>query len=93
MNFNAKSNSDKRGKLYKEDTNYPRSDQGQFGGVINIENAGINSKYSDYSTIVHNNKIYCLPQQEIQGTSSSTQTQMDWSVFPPNLYVAGCGFG
>jgi outer membrane protein OmpA-like peptidoglycan-associated protein len=83
--FNAKSNSDKRGKLYKEDTNYLDQIKAN-SGRYNIENAGINSKYSDYSTIVHNNKIYFASARD---TGNFSQRKHKWTgQYFTNLYVA-----
>ncbi|KAF2340793.1 OmpA family protein [Flavobacterium tistrianum] len=55
--FNAISKNDSRGKLYKEDVNYLDQIKAN-SGRYQIEDAGINSKYSDYGSFVYNNKIY-----------------------------------
>ncbi|MBO9583678.1 MAG: OmpA family protein [Flavobacterium sp.] len=55
--FNAISKNDNRGKLYKEDVNYLDQIKAN-SGRYQIENAGINSRYSDYGSFVYNNKIY-----------------------------------
>jgi hypothetical protein len=55
--FNSKYQNDNRGRLYKENLNYLDKIKAN-SGRYKIEDAGINSKYSDYSTFVANNKIY-----------------------------------
>ncbi|MBL0738371.1 OmpA family protein [Flavobacterium sp. GN10] len=55
--FNAISKNDNRGKLYKEDANYMDQIKAN-SGRYQIEDAGINSRYSDYGSFVYNNKIY-----------------------------------
>ncbi|OUL61232.1 OmpA family protein [Flavobacterium sp. AJR] len=54
--FNQKSKKDTRGKLYESDKNYLEQIKAN-SGRYNIENAGINSKYSDYGTTFYQNKI------------------------------------
>ncbi|MDQ6530170.1 OmpA family protein [Flavobacterium sp. LHD-85] len=55
--FNAISKNDNRGKLYKENANYMDKIK-ENSGRYQIEDAGINSRYSDYGSFVYNNKIY-----------------------------------
>lgn len=55
--FNGISKNDNRGKLYKEDLNYMDQIKAN-SGRYQIEDAGINSRYSDYGSFVYNNKIY-----------------------------------
>ena len=55
--FNALSKNDNRGKLYKENANYMDQIKAN-SGRYQIEDAGINSRYSDYGSFVYNNKIY-----------------------------------
>ncbi|WP_291285375.1 OmpA family protein [Flavobacterium sp.] len=54
--FNQKSKNDTRGKLYKKNENYLDLIKANSGRYT-IENAGINSKYSDYGTAFFQNKI------------------------------------
>ncbi|KAF2515747.1 OmpA family protein [Flavobacterium foetidum] len=55
--FNAKNKNDSRGILYKKDQNYLDQIKAN-SGRYKIEDAGINSKYSDYGSFLHDNKIY-----------------------------------
>ncbi|MFH6996241.1 tetratricopeptide repeat protein, partial [Flavobacterium sp. FlaQc-48] len=55
--FNAKYKNDSRGQLYKENLNYLDQIKAN-SGRYKIEEAGINSKYSDYGSFVYDNKIY-----------------------------------
>lgn len=83
--FNTKFNQDKRGLLYKENTNYPdliKANSGRY----KIQDAGINSKYSDYSTFVYNNKIYFASARDTGNFSKRIHT---WSgEYFTNLYVS-----
>ncbi|OMQ12995.1 OmpA family protein [[Flexibacter] sp. ATCC 35103] len=83
--FNTKFNQDKRGFLYKENTNYQyliKANSGRY----KIEDAGINSKYSDYSTFVYNNKIYFASARDTGNFSKRIHT---WSgEYFTNLYVS-----
>ena len=54
--FNQKLKNDNRGKLYKENRNY-LDEIKVNSGRYKIEDAGINSKYSDYGTAFYQNKI------------------------------------
>jgi flagellar motor protein MotB len=54
--FNQKLKNDNRGKLYKENRNYLDEIKAN-SGRYKIEDAGINSKYSDYGTSFYQNKI------------------------------------
>lgn len=55
--FNSKYKNDNRGKLFKENENYLNKIKAN-SGRYNIENAEINSKYSDYSSSLYQNKLY-----------------------------------
>jgi outer membrane protein OmpA-like peptidoglycan-associated protein/tetratricopeptide (TPR) repeat protein len=54
--FNQKTKNDSRGKLYEANKNYLAEIKAN-SGRYKIENAGINSKYSDYGTAFYLNKI------------------------------------
>jgi outer membrane protein OmpA-like peptidoglycan-associated protein len=83
--FNSKFKNDNRGQLYKEDTNYLDKIKAN-SGRYNIENAGINSKYSDYGTIVYNNKIYFASARD---TGNFSQRKHKWTgQYFTNLYIA-----
>lgn len=83
--FNTKFNQDNRGLLYKENVNYQdliKSNSGRY----KIEDAGINSKYSDYSSFVYNNKIYFASARDTGNFSKRIHT---WSgEYFTNLYVS-----
>ena len=82
--FNAKYQNDNRGKLYKEDINYLDKIKAN-SGRYNIEDAGINSKYSDYSTFVNNNEIYFASARD---TGNFSQRKHKWTgEYFTNLYV------
>ncbi|WP_286969965.1 OmpA family protein, partial [Flavobacterium sp. UBA4854] len=83
--FNAKSKNDSRGKLYKEDINYLDQIKAN-SGRYQIENAGINSKYSDYGSFVYNNKIYFASARD---TGNFTQRKHKWTgEYFTNIYDA-----
>ncbi|BFM45351.1 OmpA family protein [Flavobacterium sp. CFS9] len=54
--FNQKSKNDKRAKLYEANKNYLEKIKANSGRYT-IENAALNSKYSDYGTAIYENKI------------------------------------
>ena len=54
--FNKKSGNDQRAKLYENNKNYLdiiKANSGRF----NIEDAGVNSEYSDYGSVIFDNKL------------------------------------
>lgn len=83
--FNTKFNQDNRGLLYKENSNYQdliKANSGRY----KIENAGINSKYSDYGSFVYNNKIYFASARD---TGNFSKRIHAWSgEYFTNLYVS-----
>jgi outer membrane protein OmpA-like peptidoglycan-associated protein/tetratricopeptide (TPR) repeat protein len=83
--FDSKNKTDNRAKLYKEDVNYLdqiRANSGRY----KIESAGINSKYSDYGTFVHNNKLYFASARD---TGNFSQRKHKWTgEYFTNLYFA-----
>ncbi|RYJ41135.1 OmpA/MotB domain-containing protein [Flavobacterium anhuiense] len=83
--FNAISKNDSRGKLYKEDVNYLDQIKAN-SGRYQIENAGINSRYSDYGSFVYNNKIYFASARD---TGNFSQRKHKWTgEYFTNIYDA-----
>ena len=83
--FNAVSKNDSRGKLYKEDINYMDQIKAN-SGRYQIEDAGLNSKYSDYGSFVYNNKIYFASARD---TGNFTQRKHKWTgEYFTNIYNA-----
>ena len=83
--FNAKFKNDNRGKLYKEDVNYLDEIKANSGRYT-IEDAGINSKYSDYGSFVYDNKIYFASARD---TGNFLQRKHKWTnEYFTNLYFA-----
>lgn len=83
--FNTKSKNDTRSKLYKNDVNYLDQIKAN-SGRYKIEDAGINSKYSDYGSFVHNNKIYFASARD---TGNFSQRKHKWTgEYFTNIYNA-----
>ncbi|MBF4516940.1 OmpA family protein [Flavobacterium sp. ANB] len=83
--FNDKFKDDNRGKLFKEDVNYLEQIK-LNSGRYKIEDAGINSKYSDYSTSVSNNKVYFASARD---TGNFSKRKHKWTgEYFTNLYIA-----
>lgn len=83
--FSSKFKNDNRGKLFKEDTNYLDEIKAN-SGRYKIEDAGINSKYSDYSTFIYDNKIYFASARD---TGNFSQRKHKWTgEYFTNLYFA-----
>ncbi|TPG38373.1 OmpA family protein [Flavobacterium pectinovorum] len=83
--FNAKFKNDNRGQLYKEDINYLEEIKAN-SGRYKIEDAGINSKYSDYGSFVYDNKIYFTSARD---TGNFSQRKHKWTgEYFTNLYFA-----
>jgi len=83
--FNAKNKTDNRAKLYEADVNYLDQIKAN-SGRYDIENAGINSKYSDYGTFVHDNKVYFASARD---TGNFSQRKHKWTgEYFTNLYIA-----
>jgi len=83
--FNLKNQNDTRGKLHFVNRNYPDQIKAN-SGRYNIENAGINSHYSDYGTIVHDNKIYFASARD---TGNFSKRKHSWTnQYFTNLYMA-----
>lgn len=83
--FSSKFKNDNRGKLFKDDRNYLDEIKAN-SGRYKIEDAGINSKYSDYSTFVYDNKIYFASARD---TGNFSQRKHKWTgEYFTNLYFA-----
>nr|WP_294785584.1 OmpA family protein [uncultured Flavobacterium sp.] len=83
--FTTKSKNDSRSKFYKEDVNYLDQIKAN-SGRYKVENAGINSKYSDYGSFVYNNKIYFASARD---TGNFTQRKHKWTgEYFTNIYNA-----
>ncbi|WP_163410158.1 OmpA family protein [Flavobacterium ajazii] len=83
--FNSKKQTDSRAKLYDENVSYLDQIKANSGRYV-IENAGINSKYSDYGTFIYKNKIYFASARD---TGNFTQRKHKWTgEYFTNLYTA-----
>ncbi|PIF30497.1 WD40 repeat protein [Flavobacterium sp. 9] len=83
--FSNKYKNDGRGKLFKENANYLDKIK-ENSGRYKIEDAGINSKYSDYSSFVYDNKVYFASARD---TGNFSQRKHKWTgEYFTNLYVA-----
>ena len=83
--FNQKSKNDSRGKLYESNKNYIDQIKAN-SGRYNIENARINSKYSDYGTAFYLNKIVFASARD---TGNFNQRKHKWTgEHFTNLYEA-----
>jgi len=83
--FIQKSGNDSRGTLFKENPNYLEEIKAN-SGRYQVEDAGINSKYSDYGTAIYSNKIIFASARD---TGSLGQRKHKWTnqAFT-NLYAA-----
>jgi len=83
--FYAKFRNDTRGKLYNETSNYMDQIKAN-SGRYNIEDAGINSKYSDYGTFVYDSKVYFASARD---TGNFSQRKHTWTgEYFTNLYFS-----
>lgn len=83
--FRSKFTNDIRGKLYSETSNYMDQIKANSGRYT-IEDAGINSKYSDYGTFVYDNKIYFASARD---TGNFSQRKHTWTgEYFTNLYFS-----
>jgi outer membrane protein OmpA-like peptidoglycan-associated protein/tetratricopeptide (TPR) repeat protein len=73
--FNEKSKNDNRAKLYGENKNYLDEIKANSGRYT-IENAGINSKYSDYGTALYLNKVVFASARD---TGNFNQRKHKWT--------------
>jgi outer membrane protein OmpA-like peptidoglycan-associated protein/tetratricopeptide (TPR) repeat protein len=85
LEFTKKSGGDSRGTLYKKNTNYLEQIK-KNSGRYTIEDAGINSIYSDYGTTLYNNRIVFTSARDTGGIS---QRKHKWTnQHFTNLYSA-----
>ncbi|WP_281337351.1 OmpA family protein [Flavobacterium eburneipallidum] len=86
--FQQKSGNDKRGDLFEKNKNYLdviKANSGRF----KIEDAGINSKYSDYGSSFYGNKLVFASARD---TGSLAQRKHSWNdQYFTNLYVSDLG--
>ncbi|TWI43585.1 WD40 repeat protein [Flavobacterium glaciei] len=83
--FNQKSSNDSRAQLFKKNTNYLEAIKAN-SGRYNIEDAGINSIYSDYGTAIYLNKLVFASARD---TGSLGQRKHKWTnQYFTNLYSA-----
>jgi len=83
--FNTKFKDDRRGILYKENVNYLDEIKAN-SGRYKIEDAGINSKFSDYGTFVYDNKVYFASARD---TGNFAQRKHSWTgEYFTNIYVS-----
>ena len=83
--FYAKFRNDTRGKLYNETSNYMDQIKANSGRYT-IEDAGINSKYSDYGTFVYDKKVYFASARD---TGNFSQRKHTWTgEYFTNLYFS-----
>ncbi|MFE3869580.1 OmpA family protein [Flavobacterium sp. LS2P90] len=73
--FIQKSGNDSRGKLFKKDINYLEAIKAN-SGRYQVEDAGINSKYSDYGSAIYSNKIIFASARD---TGSLGQRRHKWT--------------
>ena len=86
--FDKKSGNDSRGKLFAKDRNYLEEIKAN-SGRYKIEDAGINSEYSDYGTAIYNNEIVFTSARD---TGSLGQRKHKWTnQHFTNLYSATLG--
>ena len=86
--FIQKSANDSRGKLFKNNPNYLDAIKAN-SGRYQVENAGVNSKYSDYGTTIYSNKIIFASARD---TGSLGQRKHKWTnQYFTNLYTADLG--
>jgi outer membrane protein OmpA-like peptidoglycan-associated protein/tetratricopeptide (TPR) repeat protein len=84
--FEGKSNQDSRGKRLQNNSNYLVEIKANIGRYT-IENAGINSKYSDYGSTIIDNKLVFASSRD---TGSVGQRKHSWTgEYFTNLYAAG----
>ena len=86
--FNQKSGNDSRGKLFMKNVNYLDAIKAN-SGRYKIEDAGVNSIYSDYGTALYSNEIVFASARD---TGSLGQRKHKWTnQYFTNLYSANLG--
>jgi outer membrane protein OmpA-like peptidoglycan-associated protein len=88
--FNQSSGNDSRAKLFEKNRNYLEEIK-ENSGRYEIEDAGVNSQYSDYGTAIYLDKIVFASARD---TGSLVHRLHSWTNQPfTNLYVADLGEG
>jgi outer membrane protein OmpA-like peptidoglycan-associated protein/tetratricopeptide (TPR) repeat protein len=88
--FHQKAANDSRGKLLEKNRNYLAEIKAN-SGRYQVEDAGINSKYSDYGSTFHLNKLVFASARD---TGSLGQRKHKWTnQYFTNLYTADLGDG
>ncbi|UQD56880.1 OmpA family protein [Flavobacterium sp. K5-23] len=83
--FNQLSGNDDRSKLFQKNKNYLDEIKAN-SGRYEIQDAGVNSKYSDYGAAIYLNKIVFASSRD---TGSLTQRKHTWTnQYFTNLYIA-----
>lgn len=83
--FNTRFKDDLRGKLFRLNENYLDQIKANSGRYT-IEDAGINSKYSDYGTFVYNNTVYFASARD---TGNFSQRKHTWTgEYFTNIYTS-----
>jgi outer membrane protein OmpA-like peptidoglycan-associated protein/tetratricopeptide (TPR) repeat protein len=86
--FSQKSENDNRGKLFKKDVNFLKTIK-ENSGRYKIEDAGINSKYSDYGSAINSEKLVFTSARD---TGSLGQRKHQWTdQHFTNLYSSELG--
>ena len=86
--FDKMSGNDSRGELFAKNENYMDAIKAN-SGRYKVENAGINSPYSDYGTTIYNNKIVFASARD---TGSLGHRKHTWTgQFFTKLYLADVG--
>ena len=86
--FNQKAGNDLRAKLFEKNKNYLEAIK-ENSGRYTIEDAGINSKYSDYGSSFYKNKLVFASARD---TGSLGQKKHKWTgQYFTNLYTAELG--
>jgi outer membrane protein OmpA-like peptidoglycan-associated protein len=86
--FNQSSGNDSRAKLFEKNRNYLEEIK-ENSGRYEIEDAGVNSQYSDYGTAIYLDKIVFASARD---TGSLVHRLHSWTNQPfTNLYVADLG--
>lgn len=79
--FSTKYQNDNRGKLFMENVNYLDQIKAN-SGRYKIEDAAINSKYSDYGSFVFDNKVYFASAKKIQVIFLNANTNGQENILP-----------
>nr|WP_315175779.1 OmpA family protein [uncultured Flavobacterium sp.] len=86
--FSQKSGTENRAKLFKKDSNYLEAIKAN-SGRYKVEDAGINSKYSDYGSAINSNQLFFASARD---TGSLGQRKHKWTgQYFTNLYTSDLG--